>query len=102
MVTSQQIQPLASSGRRREDHSPFLFTTTQVFHKRKHWPIGVTREDPNMANEGKDSVVRLFRRFDRNSSEVIMYANDRTIPGTASEEMAAKFAWYKGEFINHF
>ncbi|MBW0501592.1 hypothetical protein O181_041307 [Austropuccinia psidii MF-1] len=94
MVTSQQLKPVASSSRRRQDQSPFPFPAVQVFQKREHWPIWVTIEDKNMANEGQDSVARLFIRFDRNSREVIMYANDRTIPGTASEAMAAKFSWY--------
>ncbi|MBW0557865.1 hypothetical protein O181_097580 [Austropuccinia psidii MF-1] len=31
MVTSQQLQPVASSSRRREDQSHFLFPSTQVF-----------------------------------------------------------------------
>ncbi|MBW0576639.1 hypothetical protein O181_116354 [Austropuccinia psidii MF-1] len=70
--------------------------------QRARWPIQVTIEDPNMANEGQDAVSRIFRGVDRNSREVIMYANDRTIPGTASEEMASKFAWWKDELINDF
>ncbi|MBW0509399.1 hypothetical protein O181_049114 [Austropuccinia psidii MF-1] len=70
-------------------------------------PIGsmaypVTREDPNTARDNQDSVASLFRRADRNSREVIMYANNRTIPGTASEEMAEKFAWYEDELIDDF
>ncbi|MBW0463513.1 hypothetical protein O181_003228 [Austropuccinia psidii MF-1] len=100
IVTSQKLQPVASPSRRREDHSPFLFCAAQVFQQRKCWPIWFTRDDPNMANEGKDSVARFFRIVDRNIREVIMYANDRTIHGTASEEMAAKFAWYENELIN--
>ncbi|MBW0499380.1 hypothetical protein O181_039095 [Austropuccinia psidii MF-1] len=79
MVPSQQLQPVASSSRRIEDLSPLPFPSAQVFQKKEHWPIWVTREDPNMENECQDSVARLFRR------EVIMYANYRTIPGTASE-----------------
>ncbi|MBW0475012.1 hypothetical protein O181_014727 [Austropuccinia psidii MF-1] len=92
MATSKQPQPVASSSRRREDQSPLPFPAVQVFQKREHWPIWVTIEDKNMANAGQDSMARLFIRFDRNSREVIMYANDRTIPGTASESMAAKFS----------
>ncbi|MBW0490375.1 hypothetical protein O181_030090 [Austropuccinia psidii MF-1] len=102
MVTSQQPQPVASTSRRREELSPFLFPSAQVFQRRDQWPIRVTREDPNTASKNKDAVARLFRRADRNSREVIMYANDRTIPGTASEEMAVKFAWYEDELINGF
>ncbi|MBW0461796.1 hypothetical protein O181_001511 [Austropuccinia psidii MF-1] len=102
MVTSQQLQPLTGSSRRREYKSPFLFPATQVFQKRKCCLIHVTREDPNMEIEGQESVARLFRRVDRNSREVIMYSNDRTIPSTSSEEMASKFSWYEDEFINDF
>ncbi|MBW0566548.1 hypothetical protein O181_106263 [Austropuccinia psidii MF-1] len=62
----------------------------------------VTREDPNTASENQDAVAHLFKNVDRNSREVIMYANDRTIPGTASEEMAEKVSWYEDELINDF
>ncbi|MBW0569722.1 hypothetical protein O181_109437 [Austropuccinia psidii MF-1] len=102
MTTSHQLQPEASSSRRRDGLSPLLFPAAQVFQRRDCWPIRVTREDPNAASENQDSVARLFRRVDRNSREVIMYANDRMIPGTASEEMAAKFSWYEDELINDF
>ncbi|MBW0500142.1 hypothetical protein O181_039857 [Austropuccinia psidii MF-1] len=101
-VTSQQLQPVASTSIRREELSPLLFPAAQVFQRRDHLPIRVTREDPNTVSEDQDAVARLFRRVDRNSREVIMYSNDRTIPGTASEEMAAKFSWYKDELINDF
>ncbi|MBW0551263.1 hypothetical protein O181_090978 [Austropuccinia psidii MF-1] len=80
ITTSQQLQPVASSSRRRD----------------------VTREDPNVASENQEAVAILFKRVDRNSREVIMYANDRTVPGPASGEMAAKFAWYEDELINDF
>ncbi|MBW0488200.1 hypothetical protein O181_027915 [Austropuccinia psidii MF-1] len=93
IVTSQKLHVVASCSRRREGLLPLPFPATQVFQQRECWPIQVTREDPNMANEGQDSVARLFRRFDRNSGEVIAYANDRMIPGTASEEMTYKFSW---------
>ncbi|MBW0566489.1 hypothetical protein O181_106204, partial [Austropuccinia psidii MF-1] len=102
ITTSHQLQPVASSSRRRDGLSPLPFPAAQVFQRRERWPIRVTREDPNAASENQDAVARLFRRVDRNSREVIMYANDRTIPGTASEEMAAKFAWYEDELINDF
>ncbi|MBW0593542.1 hypothetical protein O181_133257 [Austropuccinia psidii MF-1] len=102
MTTSCQLQPEASSSRRRDGLSPLPFPAAQVFQRRDCWPIRVTREDPNAASENQDAVARLFRRVDRNSREVIMYANDRMIPGTASEEMAAKFAWYEDELINDF
>ncbi|MBW0463371.1 hypothetical protein O181_003086 [Austropuccinia psidii MF-1] len=101
IVTSQQLQPVASTSRRRE-HSPLPFPASQVFQRRDLWPIQVTREDPNMESENQDSLARLSRRVDRNSREVVMYANDRTIPGTASEEMAERFAWYEDELINDF
>ncbi|MBW0504495.1 hypothetical protein O181_044210 [Austropuccinia psidii MF-1] len=102
MVTSQQLQPVASSSRRREDQFPLPFPDSQAVKQRENWNIWVNREDPNMENDGKDSVARLLRRVDRNSREVINYANDRMIPSTDSEEMAAKFAWYEEEFINDF
>ncbi|MBW0524499.1 hypothetical protein O181_064214 [Austropuccinia psidii MF-1] len=93
MVTSQQLQPVGNSRRRRDDQSPLLFSATQVFQKREHWPIQVTREYPNTENNSQYSVARLFKRVDRNFREVISYANNRMIPTTASEEMAAKLAW---------
>ncbi|MBW0560745.1 hypothetical protein O181_100460 [Austropuccinia psidii MF-1] len=102
IVTSQQLQPVASTSRRREELSFLLFPDAQVFQQRDCWPIGVTREDPNTASENQDAVARLFRRFDRNSREVIMYTNDRTILRPASEEVAAKFAWYEYELISYF
>ncbi|MBW0558059.1 hypothetical protein O181_097774 [Austropuccinia psidii MF-1] len=102
IVNSQQVQPMASTSGRREELSPLLFPAAQVFQHRDQWPIQVTREDPNTASDNKDAVARLFRRVDKNSREVIIYAIDRTIPGTASEEMATKFAWYEDELINNF
>ncbi|MBW0588715.1 hypothetical protein O181_128430 [Austropuccinia psidii MF-1] len=86
---------MASSSRRREGFSPLLFPAAQVFKRRDRWPIQITREDPNAASENQEAVARIFRRVVRNSREVIMYANDRTILVTASEEMAMKFAWYE-------
>ncbi|MBW0570267.1 hypothetical protein O181_109982 [Austropuccinia psidii MF-1] len=102
ITTSQQLQPVATSSRRRDGLSPLPLPATQVFQRRDCWPIQITREDPNVVSENQEAVARLFRRVDRNSREVIMYANNRTIPGTASEEMAAKFAWYDNELINDF
>ncbi|MBW0507346.1 hypothetical protein O181_047061 [Austropuccinia psidii MF-1] len=102
IVTSKQLQPVASSSRRREEFSPFSFPSTEVFQQRECWPIWVTREDSNTLRENQDAVARLFRRVDRNSREVIQYCNDRTIPGTASEEMAANLPWYEDELINNF
>ncbi|MBW0589116.1 hypothetical protein O181_128831 [Austropuccinia psidii MF-1] len=101
ITASQQLQPMATSSRRRDGLSPFPFAAAQVFQTRDCWPIQITREDPNAASENQESVAWLFRRAVRNSREVIMYANDRTIPGTASEEMAAKFSWYEDELINY-
>ncbi|MBW0517686.1 hypothetical protein O181_057401 [Austropuccinia psidii MF-1] len=100
IVTSQKLQPEAISSRRRGELSPLSFPATQVFHQRDCWPIRVTREYPNTASENHDAVARFFRKADRNSREVIMYANDRTIPGTSSEEMAANVSWYEDELIN--
>ncbi|MBW0549711.1 hypothetical protein O181_089426 [Austropuccinia psidii MF-1] len=102
ITTSQQLQPMASSSRRRDGSSLLLFFAAQVFQRRDCWYICITREDPNTESENQESVARLFRRVDRNNREVIMYAKDRTIPHTASEEMAAKSAWYEDEFINEF
>ncbi|MBW0556876.1 hypothetical protein O181_096591 [Austropuccinia psidii MF-1] len=102
ITTSQQLQPMASCSRRRDGLSPLPFPAAQVFQRRDCWPIRITREHPNAASENQDAVARLFRRVDRDSREVIMYANDRTITGTASGEMAAKFAWYEDELINDF
>ncbi|MBW0583862.1 hypothetical protein O181_123577 [Austropuccinia psidii MF-1] len=102
ITTSQKLQPVASSSRRRDGLSPLPFPAAQVFQRRDCWPIEITREDPNVASENQEAVARLFRRVDRNSREVIMYANERTIPDTASEEMAEIFSWYKYEFINDF
>ncbi|MBW0491956.1 hypothetical protein O181_031671 [Austropuccinia psidii MF-1] len=94
-LVSPQLQPVASSSIRREYQLRLPFTAAQVFQQRKGWPIQVTTEDPNMANNGQEAGARLFRRVYRNSREVITYANDSMIPGTASEEMAAKFEWYE-------
>ncbi|MBW0541502.1 hypothetical protein O181_081217 [Austropuccinia psidii MF-1] len=102
MVNSQQLQPVASTSRRRDKLSPLLFPGAQAFQHKDQWPILVTIEDPHTASDNRDDVARLFRRVYRNSREVIMYANDRTIPGTASEEMAAESAWYEDELINYF
>ncbi|MBW0581795.1 hypothetical protein O181_121510 [Austropuccinia psidii MF-1] len=92
MNTSQQLQPMARSSRRRDGLSPLPFPAAKVFQRRDRWPIQITREDPNAMSENQEAVARLFRRVDRNSRKVIIYANDRTIPGTASEEMAASFS----------
>ncbi|MBW0532194.1 hypothetical protein O181_071909 [Austropuccinia psidii MF-1] len=85
---------------RRDGLSPLSFPAAQVFQRRDCWPIQITREDPNAVSENQEAVARLFRRVDRNSRDVIMYANDRMIVGTASEEMAANFARYEDELIN--
>ncbi|MBW0489728.1 hypothetical protein O181_029443 [Austropuccinia psidii MF-1] len=102
IVTSHKLQPEANSSRRREEISPLLFPAAQVFQQSNCWPIRVTREDPNTASENKDVVSRLLRQVDRDSRKVIMYANDGTIPGTASEDMAANLDWYEDELINVF
>ncbi|MBW0512503.1 hypothetical protein O181_052218 [Austropuccinia psidii MF-1] len=89
MVTPQQLKPVASSRRIREDQLPLPFPAAQVF-QREHCPVWVTREYPNMENEGKYSVARLFRGVDRNSREVSAYSNVMMTPGTAFEEVASK------------
>ncbi|MBW0472778.1 hypothetical protein O181_012493 [Austropuccinia psidii MF-1] len=89
IVTSKQLQPVASTTRIREELSPWLLPAGKVFQSRNQWPIRVTREYPNTTSENKNAVARLFRR------EVIMYANDRTVPGTTFDKMAAKYAWYE-------
>ncbi|MBW0507795.1 hypothetical protein O181_047510 [Austropuccinia psidii MF-1] len=71
IVTSQPIQPVASSSRRREELSLLPFPATQVFQKKDCWPIKRTREDPNTESENQDFVARLFRRVDRNGRKVI-------------------------------
>ncbi|MBW0510779.1 hypothetical protein O181_050494 [Austropuccinia psidii MF-1] len=63
MIIYQQLQPVVSSSRRREDLSPLPFPATQVFEQRECWPICVTREDQNMENEGQDAVVRFLEYF---------------------------------------
>ncbi|MBW0574425.1 hypothetical protein O181_114140 [Austropuccinia psidii MF-1] len=102
ITISQQLQSVASSSRRRDGLSPLPFPSAQVFQRRDCWPIRITREYANATSENQEAMARLFRRVDRNSREVIMYANDRTILGTASEEMATKFAWYEDELIMIF
>ncbi|MBW0470064.1 hypothetical protein O181_009779 [Austropuccinia psidii MF-1] len=39
IVNSQQLQPVASTSRRREELSPLPFPTAQVFQCRDQWPI---------------------------------------------------------------
>ncbi|MBW0546971.1 hypothetical protein O181_086686 [Austropuccinia psidii MF-1] len=39
ITTSQQLQPVASSSRRRDGLSPLPFPATQVFQRRDRWPI---------------------------------------------------------------
>ncbi|MBW0543968.1 hypothetical protein O181_083683 [Austropuccinia psidii MF-1] len=102
IVTSQQLQPVASSSRRREELSIFLFPAAKVFQKRDCRTILVTREDPNTESENLDAMAGLSIRVDRNSREVIEYVNDMTIPGTSSEEKAAEFVMYEDELINYF
>ncbi|MBW0486159.1 hypothetical protein O181_025874 [Austropuccinia psidii MF-1] len=60
IVTSQKLQPEASSSIRREELLPFPFPAAQVFQQRDLWTIRVTREDPNTASENQDAVARLF------------------------------------------
>ncbi|MBW0460852.1 hypothetical protein O181_000567 [Austropuccinia psidii MF-1] len=102
VFTSQKLQPVTSTSRRREDQSPLPFPDTQVFQRRESLPIRVAREDKNVVNEGQNSVARLLRQVHRNSKEVMMYSNDRMTPGTTSKEMDAKSSWYEDELINDF
>ncbi|MBW0574546.1 hypothetical protein O181_114261 [Austropuccinia psidii MF-1] len=51
--TSCQLQPVASSSRRRDGLSPLPFPAAQVFQRRDRWPIQITREDPNVASENQ-------------------------------------------------
>ncbi|MBW0570299.1 hypothetical protein O181_110014 [Austropuccinia psidii MF-1] len=53
ITTSQQLQPMASSSRRRDGLSPLLFPAAQVFQRRDCWPIQITREDPKAASENQ-------------------------------------------------
>ncbi|MBW0491519.1 hypothetical protein O181_031234 [Austropuccinia psidii MF-1] len=93
---------VVSTSKRREYQFPLLFPAAPLFQKRENWPVWITREDPNMESKGQYSVDRLFEIVDRNSREVISYANDRMIPGTSSEKMASKFTWYEYELMNDF
>ncbi|MBW0473714.1 hypothetical protein O181_013429 [Austropuccinia psidii MF-1] len=102
VLTSHQLKPVASTSQRREYQSLLPFPAAQVFPNCGNWAIRVTREDHSVVNEGQDAVVRFLRRVDRNSRERIEYANDRMIPVTASEDKAARFAWYEDELINIF
>ncbi|MBW0567669.1 hypothetical protein O181_107384 [Austropuccinia psidii MF-1] len=43
ITTSQQLQPVASSSRRRDGLSPLPFPAAQVFQRRDRWPIQITR-----------------------------------------------------------
>ncbi|MBW0478508.1 hypothetical protein O181_018223 [Austropuccinia psidii MF-1] len=52
-VASQKLKHVASYSRRREDNASLPFPASQVFQKRENWTIRVTREDPNMENEGQ-------------------------------------------------
>ncbi|MBW0530241.1 hypothetical protein O181_069956 [Austropuccinia psidii MF-1] len=61
IITSQQLQPMDSSSRRRDVFSPLPFPATQVFQRRDCWPIQVTREDPNVVSKNQEAVARLFR-----------------------------------------
>ncbi|MBW0473612.1 hypothetical protein O181_013327 [Austropuccinia psidii MF-1] len=58
ITTSQQLQPVASSSRRRDGLSPLPFPANQVFQRRDCWPIRITREDPNAASENQEAVAR--------------------------------------------
>ncbi|MBW0577792.1 hypothetical protein O181_117507 [Austropuccinia psidii MF-1] len=72
----QQLQHLTSTSRRREYQSPFPVTVYQVLQGRENFPSGIP---PSVVNEVQDTVAMSLRRVDRNSMEVIMYANNRMI-----------------------
>ncbi|MBW0562378.1 hypothetical protein O181_102093 [Austropuccinia psidii MF-1] len=76
-------------------YSLLNYTEDQAFKRRENWTIEVSRVDSAVGTYGKDSIARIFRRVYRNSKEVIIYGNDRIIPGITSEEMAAKYGWYE-------
>ncbi|MBW0474411.1 hypothetical protein O181_014126 [Austropuccinia psidii MF-1] len=63
-ITSQQLQPMASSSRRSDGFYPLPFPAAHVFQRRDCWPIQVTRGDPNAASENQEAVARLFRGGD--------------------------------------
>ncbi|MBW0505517.1 hypothetical protein O181_045232 [Austropuccinia psidii MF-1] len=100
VLTSHHLQPVARSSQGGEDLSPLPFPASQVLHHWENWSLMVTREDPTVVNEGQDSVSKLLIRVDRNSREVILYANDRMFLGTTSEETVSKFSLYEDELIN--
>ncbi|MBW0475868.1 hypothetical protein O181_015583 [Austropuccinia psidii MF-1] len=39
ITTSHQLQPVASSSRRRDEFSSLPFPAAQVFQRREHWPV---------------------------------------------------------------
>ncbi|MBW0580407.1 hypothetical protein O181_120122 [Austropuccinia psidii MF-1] len=100
IVTSQQLQPVASSSRRREEL--FRFLPLKSFNKGSFGPSELPEKSQIWWVKIKMLWPGFFRRVDRNSRELIEYANDRTIPGTASEEMDEIFAWYEDELLNDF
>ncbi|MBW0539168.1 hypothetical protein O181_078883 [Austropuccinia psidii MF-1] len=102
MPSSQKLQPLTGTSKRREDRFHLPLPASQVFQRGENWPFRATREDPKVVNEVQYVLARICRRVYRNSRYVIMYANDRMIPGTVSEWMDSKFAWYEYEMINNF
>ncbi|MBW0483017.1 hypothetical protein O181_022732 [Austropuccinia psidii MF-1] len=60
VLTSNQLQPVASTSQRRDDWSPLPFPAPPVFQNWERWPIRVTREDPTVGNEGQDAIARLY------------------------------------------
>ncbi|MBW0499977.1 hypothetical protein O181_039692 [Austropuccinia psidii MF-1] len=102
MVTSTKLQPVASSSQRREDHSPLPFPAIKVFQKRNVGPSMLPEIIQIWRAKAKMLSQSFLIRVDRNGREVIMYANDRMIPGTASEDLVAKFSCYEDRFINDF
>ncbi|MBW0510500.1 hypothetical protein O181_050215 [Austropuccinia psidii MF-1] len=83
IVPSQQPQLVASSSRTTEELSPLLFLPLKSFNKQSIGPCELP--------EGTQIWQVTIRILWPGCSEgLIEYANHRTIPGTASEEMVAK------------
>ncbi|MBW0465201.1 hypothetical protein O181_004916 [Austropuccinia psidii MF-1] len=101
-LTSHQLKPVVSTSQRREDQLPFPFPAAQVSQNWELWPIRVTREDPTVVNDGQNTASILLKSVDRNSRELIVYANERMVSGTASEEIASKLTCYEDKLISKF
>ncbi|MBW0557410.1 hypothetical protein O181_097125 [Austropuccinia psidii MF-1] len=102
-ATLKHIKTVASTSNfDRVEQSPLLYAASHLFQRRDCFPIRFKREDPNAGDVGQDSIASIFRRVDRNSREVIVYAYDSIIPGADSGDKASKVALYEDELINSF